>query len=88
MSALDLDKCIEVLYKGEILPESTIKQLCDKLKEILIYESNVQSIPAPVTVVGDVHGFVIHNNIFQILCKLLFLVLHIISLNLFINAKI
>eukprot|EP01088_Endostelium_zonatum_P014272 TRINITY_DN305_c0_g2_i1.p1 TRINITY_DN305_c0_g2~~TRINITY_DN305_c0_g2_i1.p1 ORF type:complete len:311 (-),score=35.52 TRINITY_DN305_c0_g2_i1:107-1039(-) len=56
MSALDLDKCIEVLYKGEILPESTIKQLCDKLKEILIYESNVQSIPAPVTVVGDVHG--------------------------------
>jgi len=53
---LDMDKCIDLLYKGEILPEITVKQICDKLKELLIYESNVLSIPAPVTVVGDVHG--------------------------------
>ncbi|KAL6080078.1 Protein phosphatase 2A catalytic subunit B, variant 2 [Balamuthia mandrillaris] len=53
---INLDKCIEQLYRCELLPETTIKQLCDKLKEILIYESNVLNISAPVTVVGDVHG--------------------------------
>jgi len=55
--ALNLDKCIEQLYRCEILPEATVKQLCDKLKEVLIYESNVQNISSPVTVVGDVHGY-------------------------------
>lgn len=54
--SLNLDKCIEQLYRCEILPEATVKQLCDKLKEVLIYESNVQNISSPVTVVGDVHG--------------------------------
>jgi len=55
--ALNLDKCIDQLYRCEILPEATVKQLCDKLKEVLIYESNVQNISSPVTVVGDVHGY-------------------------------
>lgn len=57
MASFDLDKCIDQLYRSEILPEATVKQLCEKLKEILIYESNVQSISAPLTVVGDVHGY-------------------------------
>jgi len=30
--------------------------LCDKAKEILIQESNVQAVPAPVTICGDIHG--------------------------------
>jgi hypothetical protein len=43
--------------RGEVLPERTVKQLCDKLKEQLIYESNVLSLSSPLTVVGDLHGF-------------------------------
>ncbi len=38
------------------LTELEVKQLCDKAKEILIEESNVQPVRAPVTVCGDVHG--------------------------------
>eukprot|EP01090_Pellita_catalonica_P023679 TRINITY_DN9873_c0_g1_i1.p1 TRINITY_DN9873_c0_g1~~TRINITY_DN9873_c0_g1_i1.p1 ORF type:complete len:310 (+),score=25.35 TRINITY_DN9873_c0_g1_i1:48-977(+) len=52
----EVDKCLDLLYRGDLLPEGTVKQLCDKLQELLIYESNVQSVPSPVTVVGDVHG--------------------------------
>lgn len=53
---LNLDKCLEQLYRAEQLPERTMKQVCDLLKETLIYESNIQNIASPVTVVGDVHG--------------------------------
>ena len=38
------------------LPESDVKQLCDKAREILIGEGNVQSVSAPVTICGDIHG--------------------------------
>eukprot|EP01112_Ceratiomyxa_fruticulosa_P019983 TRINITY_DN667_c0_g1_i1.p1 TRINITY_DN667_c0_g1~~TRINITY_DN667_c0_g1_i1.p1 ORF type:complete len:309 (+),score=54.01 TRINITY_DN667_c0_g1_i1:222-1148(+) len=54
--SLNLDKCIEQLQRCEILSEGTIKEICEKVKEILIYESNVQQLKLPVTVVGDVHG--------------------------------
>lgn len=43
----------------EILSESTVKEICDKMKELLIYEPNVQSLKAPVTIVGNIHGYVI-----------------------------
>jgi serine/threonine-protein phosphatase 2A catalytic subunit len=33
-----------------------VKDLCDKAREALIEESNVQPIKCPVTVCGDVHG--------------------------------
>ncbi|KAK5581577.1 hypothetical protein RB653_001614 [Dictyostelium firmibasis] len=55
-STFNLDHCIEKLQKCEILPESTVKEITDKMKELLISESNVQEIRSPVTVVGDVHG--------------------------------
>ncbi|KAH3687808.1 hypothetical protein WICPIJ_001183 [Wickerhamomyces pijperi] len=55
-SNVDLDECIERLYKRELLPEVTIKALCFKVKEYLIQESNVVYINSPVTVVGDIHG--------------------------------
>lgn len=51
-----LDKQIEQLKRCEIIKESEVKELCDKAKEILFEESNVQFIEAPVTVCGDIHG--------------------------------
>jgi serine/threonine-protein phosphatase 4 catalytic subunit len=46
----DLDEQIERLKKCEYLKESEVKSLCDKAREILIDESNVQRVDAPVTV--------------------------------------
>ncbi len=45
-----LDKQIEQLLRCEYLKESEVKELCDKAKEILFEESNVQIVEAPVTV--------------------------------------
>lgn len=50
MSISDLDEQIERLKKCEYLKESEVKSLCDKAREILIDESNVQRVDAPVTV--------------------------------------
>ena len=55
-ASLDLDECIERLYKKELLAESVIEAICAKAKELLMRESNVVHISAPVTVVGDIHG--------------------------------
>ncbi|CAG8509442.1 1129_t:CDS:1, partial [Ambispora leptoticha] len=53
---LDLDACIEQLLQKQLLAESLIKEICEKTKELLMRESNVVHILAPVTVVGDIHG--------------------------------
>ncbi|KAG9327626.1 hypothetical protein KVV02_006330 [Mortierella alpina] len=53
---LDLDACIHSLYQRQLLAESVIKEICEKTKELLMSESNVVHIKAPVTVVGDIHG--------------------------------
>lgn len=50
MSNSDLDEQIERLKRCEYLKESEVKTLCDKAREILIDESNVQRVDAPVTV--------------------------------------
>lgn len=39
-----------------MLAESVIEAICAKAKELLMKESNVVHISAPVTVVGDIHG--------------------------------
>lgn len=44
------------LSQGTPLAESEVRALCDKAKDILILESNVQPVQAPVTVCGDIHG--------------------------------
>ena len=54
---LNLDECIERVSRLELLGEDLVRPLCESLKEILVSESNVQHISAPVTVVGDVHGY-------------------------------
>merc|ERR1712110_851093 len=52
----DIDGWIEKLYKCEPLSETEVRQLCEKAREILLSESNVQPVKCPVTVCGDVHG--------------------------------
>uniref|UniRef100_A0A164Y1T4 protein-serine/threonine phosphatase n=1 Tax=Daucus carota subsp. sativus TaxID=79200 RepID=A0A164Y1T4_DAUCS len=65
----ELDRQIEQLKKCEPLKESEVKSLCLKAMEILVEESNVQRVDAPVTVIlspslslslaeicGDIHG--------------------------------
>ena len=56
LASVDLDECIERLYKKELLAESVVEAICAKTKELLMKESNVVHIAAPVTVVGDIHG--------------------------------
>uniref|UniRef100_A0A7N1A9T4 protein-serine/threonine phosphatase n=1 Tax=Kalanchoe fedtschenkoi TaxID=63787 RepID=A0A7N1A9T4_KALFE len=52
----DLDRQIEQLKNCEPLKESEVEVLCLKAMEILVEESNVQRVDAPVTICGDIHG--------------------------------
>ncbi|CAG0918482.1 unnamed protein product [Notodromas monacha] len=52
----ELDGWIEQLNECKQLPENQVRTLCEKAKEILAKESNVQEVKCPVTVCGDVHG--------------------------------
>lgn len=54
VSVSNLDEQIERLKKCEYLKESEVKALCDKAREILIDESNVQRVDAPVTVTSEI----------------------------------
>ena len=56
MSSGDIDRWLETVKSGTILPERELRILCEKVKEILIEESNVQPVRAPVTICGDIHG--------------------------------
>jgi serine/threonine-protein phosphatase 4 catalytic subunit len=55
-SVSSLDRQIATLKRCEIIPEHEVKDLCTKAREILIDESNVQRVDAPVTICGDIHG--------------------------------
>ncbi|XJO73353.1 hypothetical protein BDV3_004352 [Batrachochytrium dendrobatidis] len=47
---------VEQLLRCEVIKEIEVKELCNKAREILIEESNVQRVDAPVTICGDIHG--------------------------------
>jgi serine/threonine-protein phosphatase 4 catalytic subunit len=51
-----LDDQIDKLKRCEHLTECEVKNLCQKAREILVDESNVQRVDAPVTICGDIHG--------------------------------
>ncbi len=54
-SSKELDLWIEQLKECKQLQENHVKFLCDRAKDILSKESNVQEVHCPVTVCGDVH---------------------------------
>jgi serine/threonine-protein phosphatase 4 catalytic subunit len=56
----DLDRQIEQLKRCEPLKESEVKALCLKAMEILVEESNVQRVDAPVTVNPIQFYFIVH----------------------------
>ena len=53
-----VDGLIEFLLSGSSKPpaESSVKELCDIAKEILVKEENVAILSTPITVCGDIHG--------------------------------
>ncbi|KAI4149120.1 MAG: hypothetical protein L6R35_002804 [Caloplaca aegaea] len=51
-----LDGWIESLMSCKQLAENDVQRLCDKAREVLQEESNVQPVKCPVTVCGDIHG--------------------------------
>jgi serine/threonine-protein phosphatase PPG1 len=58
MAPFNLDQCIEQAFKKQLLSEALLREICEKTKEVLMRESNVIHVSAPVTVVGDIHGSV------------------------------
>jgi len=52
----NVDEWLEAVRKCHYLPEKDMKQLCEKVKELLMEESNIQPVHTPVTICGDVHG--------------------------------
>ena len=62
-----MDRWIEQLKRCEPLKEHEVKVLCQKALEVLVEESNVQRVDAPVTVCGDIHGqFYVLMELFQV----------------------
>merc|ERR1711916_47040 len=53
---MSVDAFLEKLSTCTPLSESEVKTLCDKAREVLIDESNVQPVSVPVTICGDIHG--------------------------------
>lgn len=53
---MDVEYFLERATRAQILTQSNIRLLCQKVKELLVEESNVQPVNAPVTVAGDIHG--------------------------------
>lgn len=51
-----MDRVIEKLRLGEHVPEKLVSHVCGLAEELLVAESNIQLVPTPVTVCGDIHG--------------------------------
>ncbi|KAI9366815.1 Metallo-dependent phosphatase-like protein [Zopfochytrium polystomum] len=50
------DEWLATVKQCKHLPEPDVKALCERVKEILMEESNIQPVHAPVVVCGDIHG--------------------------------
>jgi serine/threonine-protein phosphatase 6 catalytic subunit len=47
---------MEHVKQCKFLDEPDLKSVCEKVKELLLEESNVQPVAAPITLCGDIHG--------------------------------
>lgn len=54
--AYDADKWLEQLQSCQHLTEPEMKNLCERVRAILMEESNIQPVSSPVTICGDIHG--------------------------------
>ena len=52
----DIDKWLETLRNGKCISERDLHILCERVKEILSEEPNVQHIQTPITICSDIHG--------------------------------
>ncbi|KAJ3407123.1 Serine/threonine-protein phosphatase PP2A catalytic subunit [Chytriomyces hyalinus] len=52
----EVDGWVSNLMECKQLSEADVKRLCEKAREVLMEESNVQPVKCPVTVCGDIHG--------------------------------
>lgn len=53
---MKIDEIIVNIRAGRYLTERELKILCEKVKELLVEESNIQPVFTPITVCGDIHG--------------------------------
>lgn len=51
-----MDEVIAKLRRGELVPESIVAQVCALSEELLLREGNIQLLPTPITICGDIHG--------------------------------
>lgn len=56
MTAFDPDRWLSLLMDCQHLPEPDMKVLCERVRSILLEESNIQPVSSPVTICGDIHG--------------------------------
>ena len=56
MVAYNPDRWITTLKTCTHLPEPEMKLLCERVRSILMEESNIQPVSSPVTICGDIHG--------------------------------
>lgn len=52
----DVDVAIDKAMQCQLLHPLEAAVLCERLRLVLVNECNVKPVPAPVTIVGDVHG--------------------------------
>ncbi|AYU80442.1 protein phosphatase 4 catalytic subunit [Leishmania donovani] len=52
----DLNQQLEAMYEGKLLTEEQVVQLCSRCKDLMLEEGNIETIYAPVTLCGDIHG--------------------------------
>ncbi|OWZ45227.1 serine/threonine-protein phosphatase 6 catalytic subunit [Cryptococcus neoformans var. grubii Br795] len=52
----DPDHWIQHIRQCKHLPERQMKLLCNRVRDLLLEESNVRLVQSPVTVCGDIHG--------------------------------
>ena len=55
LDTTNLNKWISQLYKCQKLSENAVKELCKKIRMILIEEKNVEPVSCPVTICGDIY---------------------------------